>query len=63
MITDELENMARTLGLNKGWKHDTHYDLTENKRKLAVQHGAIETTSRFLVQLRIQKREGIFNGQ
>lgn len=48
----ELDAMAVKLGLNNGWKHHDHYDLTRNRRRLAVKEGAIQVTSRELVKLR-----------
>ena len=42
----ELHNFEKHLGLRKGYLHDKprfpHYDLTANKRKLAIKMGAIE---------------------
>lgn len=42
---EELHNMAEKIGLKRGWFQDgrlPHYDLTPNKRKQAIQHGANE---------------------
>ena len=48
---EELHNFAKEIGLRKGWFQDhdklPHYDLTENRRKVAVAHGAIEVSHRF----------------
>lgn len=49
---DELERMARKLRLRRDWKHGDHYDLTANKRRLAVKAGAVEVPSRELVAVR-----------
>lgn len=43
----ELNNFAISIGLQKGWFQNKntrfpHYDLTPNKRKLAIKYGAIE---------------------
>ena len=43
----ELHEFAEKIGLKRGWfqhekKHLPHYDLTKNKRKLALRYGAIE---------------------
>ncbi len=43
----ELHDFATLLGLKRAWfqnnnKRFPHYDLTSNKRKIAVKHGAIE---------------------
>lgn len=51
---DELHVMAERVGMKREWfqNHDTpHYDLSLSKRALAVQYGAIEISSRQLVQL------------
>jgi hypothetical protein len=44
---EELHIFARRIGLKRSWfqKKDNgtpHYDLTENKRKIAIDNGAIE---------------------
>ena len=56
---DELHAMAETIGLRRGWfqKHAVmpHYDLTPNKRKQAVHHGAIEINAAQMVA-ELQKR-------
>lgn len=47
---DALHAMARTIGLSRSafQGHSTvpHYDLTPNKRALAVCHGAVEVSGR-----------------
>lgn len=53
----QLEAVARQMGLLPGWRHDDHYDLTENKRRTALAYGAVETTERELVKLRKRLRE------
>lgn len=43
----ELNHMALLIGMNTAWfqnKRVPHYDLNENKRKLAVKNGVIELT-------------------
>jgi hypothetical protein len=46
---DELHVFATKLGLKRAWLHQSssldHYDLTPNKRALAVRLGAIEVPS------------------
>ena len=52
MVADseqELEQMARKLGLNLSWwqykgHRKSHFDISLSKRKLAVQNGAVEIT-------------------
>ena len=55
---DELHAMADKVGMRRAWFQDSqdhpHYDLSQTKRALAVQQGAIEIDSRQLVQI-IQK--------
>ena len=48
----ELEAFARRLGLRPSYRHNDHYDLTGNKRRQAVQAGAIEITQRQMVEIR-----------
>jgi hypothetical protein len=47
---EELLQMARKIGLKQSWFQKrprglSHFDLTKNKRKLAVKYGAIEVDS------------------
>lgn len=53
---DELHAMAECLDLSRGWCHGDHYDISLTKRRLALQHGAVEATSRQLVDLRRKHR-------
>ena len=49
----ELHDFARTLGLQRAWFQDKrlkHYDLTAHRREKAVKLGAIEVTSREMVE-------------
>ena len=52
----ELEAFRKVLHLRANWRRGDHYDLTLNKRREAVRHGAIETTVQELVKLRQRKR-------
>jgi hypothetical protein len=57
---DELHAMARQLGLKPEWFQDgrfPHYDVSESKRKRAVQLGAIEETARQGVMRMMAARE------
>jgi hypothetical protein len=59
--TEELEAMARSLGLSRRWiqspgTHREHYDVCASKRARAIELGAQEVDSRFLVRLRRRKR-------
>ena len=53
----ELEKMARRLKLREQWRHGDHYDLTPNKRVLALCYGAKQTSTRKLIQLREKRRK------
>lgn len=49
--TQELLDMVNKIGVNPKWIQDKgeyseHFDISLEKRKLAVQHGAIEITMR-----------------
>lgn len=49
----ELHPFAQRLGLKHAWfqgKNVPHYDLTPNKRALALKHGAKELSNREFVQ-------------
>lgn len=44
---DELHVFAQSIGLLRSWFQSNtipHYDLTKNKRKLAISHGALSVT-------------------
>jgi hypothetical protein len=58
MVADTLEElhaMADAIGIQRRWFQNDpdhpHYDIAQSKRALAVQHGAVEITSRQLVEL------------
>lgn len=64
MIADtleELHEMARKIGMKKEWFQDDidhpHYDLSLSRRALAVQYGAIEVSSRELIQIIREQRK------
>ena len=52
---EELHEFAKQLGLKRSWFQNRpwlpHYDLTQNKRRLAVKKGAIEITTSELVSM------------
>lgn len=55
---DELHEMARDIGLRRGWAqtssaplHILHYDLRPSKRAMAVKRGAVEISRRELVAI------------
>lgn len=58
---EELHDMAFAIGLKPNWFQDKprfpHYDVSMTKRAVAVQNGAVEVTSRELVELMRGKYE------
>ncbi|KKN40149.1 hypothetical protein LCGC14_0736470 [marine sediment metagenome] len=60
--TEELESMARTLGIKPSWiqysgTYREHYDVCASKRALALRSGAQAVDPLFLVRLRQQRRK------
>jgi len=58
--TEELEAMARKLGLKERWiqypgTYREHYDIGVAKREQALSLGALPVSSRFLIKLRRSK--------
>jgi hypothetical protein len=60
--TEELHAMAKKIGLKRSWFQShtryPHYDLTQNKRSLAVKEGAIEMGCKELIRM-FMKKKGI----
>jgi hypothetical protein len=59
--TEELEAMARKIGLNPAWIQKPgaaaeHYDLTRKMRSAALYAGAVEVDSREIVRIMQRKR-------
>ena len=58
---EELHQFAERLGLRRSYFQDhrllPHYDLVPSKRAMAVQLGAIETTTEERMQWALQKRQ------
>ena len=52
----ELDDIRKRLNLHPSWRHGDHYDLTSNKRRLAIKHGAVAVTTREMVRIRKQQR-------
>ena len=51
---DELHEMAQKIGMQKQWfqpRSSPHYDINQQRRKLAIELGAIEINRRELVDL------------
>lgn len=52
---DELHAMAKSIGIQRKWfqnnKDHPHYDLSQSKKRLAIENGAIEIDNRQLVEL------------
>ena len=55
----ELEEMARLCRLPNQWRHGNHYDLTANKRRLAIARGAIVISTREMVSFRKSRRDSV----
>jgi hypothetical protein len=50
--TDEdLHALANVIGLRRGWYQGDHYDVTGSKALLAVEKGAVEVSSRKVVEV------------
>ena len=51
---DELHQFAKSIGLKKEWFQGhtkyPHYDMNENRRKIAVKKGAIEIDKRTTIE-------------
>lgn len=61
MIADteaELHAMADKIGVSRRWYQGDHYDISYNKRQLAIIHGAVEITLRELSHKVIGQRRG-----
>jgi hypothetical protein len=62
--TDELHSMADKIGIQRKWFQNNpdhpHYDISQSKRKLAIQYGAIEITAKELVEI-IQGKRNVIN--
>lgn len=57
---EELHTFAATLGLKRDWfqpKSMPHYDLTPKMRLLAIQLGAVETTTCEMVMKAMERRK------
>jgi len=56
----ELHLMANRLGLKRSYYQEhsilKHYDVTPNKRTLALQHGAIEMTAKSAIKELLRER-------
>jgi hypothetical protein len=61
MIADtpaELHAMADRIGVARRWYQGDHYDIALAKRKLAIEHGAVEVTQRQLAAMAYLRRIG-----
>ena len=52
---DELHAMADKIGLRREWFQGDHYDLTPNRREVAIREGAIAVSAKELVVRRLRK--------
>lgn len=57
---DELHKLAGEIGMKRSWFQNKpgfpHYDLTPQKRSIAVSRGAVEVTARQMVDLKRANR-------
>ena len=54
---EELHEIADEIGLKRTWFQGDHYDIAMTKRALAVEHGAVEVTSREIIEMRRRWRK------
>jgi len=54
---EELHAMADTIGVQRKWFQADHYDVCKSKRALAVRAGAVEVTSREIIEVRRRWRK------
>lgn len=54
---EELHAMADRIGIQRKWFQGDHYDICLSKRKLAVEAGAVECSSREIVEVRRRWRK------
>ena len=60
MIADsekELHDMADKIGVARRWCQGDHYDICLTKKKLAIQFGAIELSTKDLCKIIIKRRK------
>ena len=51
---EELYKMADLVGLQRKWFQDSllpHYDLCQNKKRIAIRHGAIKVSTKELIAI------------
>ena len=53
----ELHAMADRIGIARRWYQGDHYDICQDKRRLAVSFGAVEITQREMVRVRRAARK------
>lgn len=61
MIADteaELHAMADRIGVLRKWFQGDHYDITQTKRALAIEHGAVAISTRILSHMAVSRRNG-----
>lgn len=61
MIADtdeELFAMAAKIGVAKRWHQGDHFDVTQSRRELAIQYGAVEITWRVCSMMTMNRRMG-----
>lgn len=55
---DELHAMADKIGVARKWFQGDHYDITQSKKTLAIQNGAILISTRELAKMAMYRRRG-----
>lgn len=55
---EELHEMADAIGIKRKWFQGDHYDISLSKRRLAVDRGAKQVSSREIVEVRRRLRGG-----
>lgn len=55
---EELHQMAEKIGVARKWFQGDHYDICQSKRDLAIKFGAVEVSTREIVEVRQRLRKG-----
>jgi hypothetical protein len=59
---EELHDMAEKIGMKRKWFQNhpkyPHYDVSLTRRKLAIEYGAQEITSKDLVKMMRRRKDG-----
>lgn len=58
---EELMDFAKRIGLKPAWKHNDHFDISQTKRKLAIEIGAKEISQKEMAIMVCKKRASDFH--